>query len=385
MLQREKYDRGKQGEQRGSGQKQPGDASKDDVIDPDKESGASDLPPIPDDSDLDLDWGTAKMPDFSDEPATSLPVGEMSGDAVYAAADAVDSTDATVISIADKAMGADSDDDVEGAKRSFLIPLVAIAAVLVIAVAAWFVIANTSLFGGGVAARVNGDAITIVELDFRVEAARAQNPVMFSVEAGGLEEGMARQLILDAMIDDILLVQEAYREGIQIGDAEVQADIADRIARYPSEAEFDEDLRAFGMTREQFEEQLRMVLAIDALIEYLVPASEITDDDAREYYEDNIELFIEPGADGEEGEPIPFDEVVAELHNLLLGSLRNIVHNELIERLREEATISVRDPVVVAFEEAGGSADDFIIDDDDADVAPEGDDTDANDADADEE
>ncbi|MCL2680000.1 MAG: SurA N-terminal domain-containing protein [Coriobacteriia bacterium] len=352
MFQRDAFDRGKHTDSRGSGRKRPEDTPE-----------ASDLPPIPDYDELDLSWGKATMPDLSDEPATSLPVAELSADKVYAAADAVDSTDATVISLADKDTEevAESDqkdasdfagDSAEGdaKKRSLWVPLVVIFAILALLAAAGFAILNfTNLFAGDIAASVNGDIITIAELDERLELIAAQNPVMFDTEAGGLEEGMARHLVLSAMIEDILLIQEADKEGINITDADVQALIDDRAANYPNWEAFEEDLRANSLTLEQFKEQVWYGLTVEALLHKLVPDDEITDEEVQEYYEEFIEFYTEPATDDDEERVLPLEEVAASIHDMLLQTLRNMTRGDLLERLRTTAEIEIFDPVVLAF------------------------------------
>jgi len=357
MFQRDLHDKGRKSE-RGSGKDKLEDAPE-----------GSDLPPVPGYDELDLSWGKAKMPDFEGEPATSLPVAEMSGDKVYAAADAVDSTDATVITLADK--GAEKDGAKEGntqngeeaKKRPVWIPLVIIIAALALLAGAWFTVANfTDLFARNVAARVNGEVVTVSELDDRLEIAQAQNPAMFDPNEDGLEAGMARQLLLDTMINDLLLLQEAARQDVQVSDQEIQDLIDMRIASYPSEEDFEEDLRAHDMTRDMFREQVRIGMTLEALMVIIVPDEEITAEEIREYYDEHIEFYTEPPTeDGEEGAVIPFEEVAPAIHDMLVTSLRNIMRGDLLERLRDEGNIEILDPVVAEFIEAGGGDEQGIM------------------------
>jgi len=350
MLARQRYHRGKLGEQRGSGSADP-DAP---PLDEDHE-----LEPEPelelDDGELELSWGRAIMPDFSDEPATSLPVAMPDNAEVYAAASAVDSTDATVISQGPKtarkdlyelnevddsvrdfqyergdkaARGEDDDtdfsasqfatprdssaageDDTEGTKRPSWIPIVLIVAIIGLVGAAWFVVANyTTLFEGRVAAEVNGETISIADLDERVAAVVAQNPVMFDVNAGGISQGEARQMILSTMIDDLLFMQEAQREGVTVGDMAFQAEVDARIATYPSEEDFEEDLAAAGFTRSLFEQQLRYSMILDALLAHVVPADTVSDAEVRDYYDQNPDHYTVPAAKRSSHILIPLDD-----------------------------------------------------------------------------
>ena len=298
MLQREKYDRGRHSE-RGAGGKDP------EAFAEDGEDAAEDydLPPIPDDDELDLSWGKAVMPDFSDEPATSLPVASIDNKKIYAAADAVDSTDATVIAGKSKTArktGGKEDDDGGGdgeKRRPAWLPLAVMAAILILALAAWFIVTSLDAgFGTDRAALVNDEAITLADLDARFESVAAQNPAMFDPEMGGLEEGAARRLILDAMIDDLLLMQEAQRRGVAVDDAAVDEQIDAFVATYPSFEEFEEELRLNNFTLDMLKNQVRNSMALEALLEILVPADSISDEDIRNYYDENIELYTEAAA-----------------------------------------------------------------------------------------
>ena len=292
MLQRERFDRGRHSE-RGAGGKDPEGF--------DEGAEDSDLPPIPDDE-LDLSWGKAVMPDFSDEPATSLPVASVDNKKIYAAADAVDSTDATVIageSRAARRVREKGDEAVANSevKRPSWIPLAVMFAILAIALGAWLIFTSfADTFTGEEAARVNGEVITIEDLDARFGSVAAQNPAMFDPEMGGLEEGAARSLILDAMIDDLLLMQEAQREGVDISDGEVQEQIDAFAATYPSFEEFEEELRINNFTLEMLKTQVHSSMTLEALLERVIPADSVSDEDVRNYYDDNIELYTEAAA-----------------------------------------------------------------------------------------
>jgi len=291
MFQSEKFESKREADRGGAGGTGP-DLEGAEDLDP------SDLPPIPDNEDLDLDWGTAVMPDFSDDPATSLPVASADNKDIYAAAKAVDSTDATVIS--DEARTDDKG-------NTNWIPLVVIVAVLAVAAAGWFLVANTNLFSGP-AARVNGETISIRDLDARIASIEAQNPAMFNPEMGGAERGHARLLVLDAMIDDVLLLQEASNLGVNVSNADVQEEIDAMIATYPSEADFEEDLAANNFSREMLEERILVILSVEALLEVAVPEDSISEEEIRTYYDENIGLFIEAAAKRTSHILIPLDD-----------------------------------------------------------------------------
>ncbi|MCL2437778.1 MAG: SurA N-terminal domain-containing protein [Coriobacteriia bacterium] len=307
MLQ-QKLDRGRKSESRGDGKLDPSEMSyaapgaegtdqREGKLGFGEVSEGGGLPPVPDnDDELDLSWGKAVMPDFSNEEnATSLPTARMDHKDIYAAADAVDSTDAAVISSAKPEEGARRDRP-EKKKRPVWIPLAILAVVLALAAGAWFITSNTDLFRGNPAARVNGETISVQELDLRFDAVAIQNPEMLDPTLGGLEAGAARRLILDSMIDDLLLMQEADAEGVTVSNDAVQEQIDARAATFPSEESFKEELTANGFTLEMFRDQTRYAMILEALLEHLVPADSMSDEQVREYFDANIDLYTEPAA-----------------------------------------------------------------------------------------
>ena len=298
MFQR-KLDRHRRSEV-GGGKKNPGEL--DEQLDEQLDDDLSDLPPLPDDDDLDLSWGKAVMPDFDEDDSVRLSTATVDHRSIYAAAAAVDSTDATVIS-SDKELAA------KDGRGKLWIPLAIIGAALLAAAVAWFVIGGgTNVFAGDPAARVNGETITVQELDARLASIAAQNPAMFDPELGGIEEAAARQLVLDSMIDDMLMMQEAEREGVNISNADVEAEMNEVIASFPSEEAFDEQLTSGHFTRDMLKQHIRYSMALDQLLALKVPEDSVPESDLRDYYEANIEMFTEAAAKRSSHILLPLDD-----------------------------------------------------------------------------
>jgi parvulin-like peptidyl-prolyl isomerase len=279
--------------------------------DAEKVSGTGDLPPAPEhDDELDLSWGKAVMPDFSDDES-SLPTARMDHKKVYAAADAVDSTDATVIAAKRAERGSRRGAATEAKKGPAWLPLAIIAAVIALLAGGWFLLGNTDLFGREAAARVNGESISVQDLDARLEVVAVQNPELFDASLGDAEAMDARSRTLDSMIDDLLLMQKAADEGLSISNAEVQAEIDSRAATFPSQEVFEEELAANGFTVDTFREQTRYAMILVDLLAHLVPEDSISDEEIREYFDLNIDLYREPAAKRSSHILIPLDDRAA--------------------------------------------------------------------------
>lgn len=110
----------------------------------------------------------------------------------------------------------------------------------------------------GIVALVNGKPITKYELDERMLPVyeKTRGRVLSADEVTQISQ--LRRRIIDQMIDDILLQEEAERYKIKITDAEVQDQVKNFMAqRNLSEDEFNRQLSLQRMTRKDFERNMR--------------------------------------------------------------------------------------------------------------------------------
>jgi peptidyl-prolyl cis-trans isomerase SurA len=115
-----------------------------------------------------------------------------------------------------------------------------------------------------IVAVVNGEIITFQDLQQQVRLAVGQTPDQATAEK------IAPQ-VLDAMIDDIVLRQEAQRLNIEVSDAEVENEIRQfKVRRRLSDEDFERSLRLQGITTEQFKERSREDIVKHKILGYMV-------------------------------------------------------------------------------------------------------------------
>lgn len=105
----------------------------------------------------------------------------------------------------------------------------------------------------GPAAIVNGQEIPMAALLREVErrqAALVQRGVNLNTPQGKAQLEQEKQLALDNMIDDQLVIQEAARQGISVSDAELDAELQKIIDSLGGQAKFEEQLKLSGQTLE---------------------------------------------------------------------------------------------------------------------------------------
>ena len=115
-----------------------------------------------------------------------------------------------------------------------------------------------------IVAVVNGEIITFQDLRQQIRLVTGQTP----------DEATAEKLapqVLDNMIDDIVLRQEAARLQIEVSDSEVDNEIRQfKARRQMNDEDFERSLRLQGMTKEQFRERSREDIVKHKMLGYMV-------------------------------------------------------------------------------------------------------------------
>ncbi|MBI2422427.1 MAG: peptidylprolyl isomerase [Candidatus Hydrogenedentes bacterium] len=136
---------------------------------------------------------------------------------------------------------------------------------------------------------VNGDRIE----DSEIEAVRkelAQTPEGNSLSQEGLTEVATRRAI-----ERVLVRQEAARRADEVPRAAIKAELDKLMAKAGGRENFLRFVHSKGMTKEMFEQDIRMRLSISRVLDeicrdYLAP----TDEALRAYYEENKSRFNKP-------------------------------------------------------------------------------------------
>ncbi|MFP5284216.1 MAG: SurA N-terminal domain-containing protein, partial [Thermoanaerobaculia bacterium] len=108
-----------------------------------------------------------------------------------------------------------------------------------------------------VVAKVNGEEIKKEDLLEQARQMRAQiAQVSRGQEVPALSDAFYKQ-ILDGMIAQELLLQDAKRQGVAVSDEELKPQMAALRSRFPDEATFKKALEQQGLTEKELGEKLR--------------------------------------------------------------------------------------------------------------------------------
>ncbi len=144
-----------------------------------------------------------------------------------------------------------------------------------------------------IVASVGDDAITLYDVE--KEGAPLFQQIRVSSPPGEYEERLsgARKKVLDGLIEKMLLVREARKMGISVGEEDVEA----AISRVKSENKISEEqlvkaLEKEGLTFEQYRKEISGQMLRARVIDRKVKGSvDVSDADILAYYEENDELF----------------------------------------------------------------------------------------------
>ena len=141
------------------------------------------------------------------------------------------------------------------------------------------------------AATVNSQKISTAALDAEISKLKLQNPNIFDAKNGGMDEATVRKTLLDELINQQLLLDEATKKGVKVTEAQITSQIASIKAGYNDQKQFEQAVKSAGYTMESLKEQTKWQLMSTALLEKMIPSNSITDKDAQNYYDANKESY----------------------------------------------------------------------------------------------
>ena len=144
-------------------------------------------------------------------------------------------------------------------------------------------------------AKVNGTYITQDRFDRnlarQLERIKAMYQIDFTQEQYKEKFAQLKQQVLNQMVSNEILLETAYEYGIEVTTEEVKAEIDKIKSSYPDEDTFLEMTKQAKYTMEDLRYDIGLQKTYDKLATRLGEDLEISDDEMRTYYENNIDKF----------------------------------------------------------------------------------------------
>lgn len=145
-------------------------------------------------------------------------------------------------------------------------------------------------------ATVNGEDITKAQLDNRITKmmevykSQGQNFDLNSPANKVMKQGIESQ-ILEGLIKEKLLLQEAKKQGVMPSDADINKQVTDIKKRFTTDKEFKDALTKFGMDEEGFLDWVKQNLASKGLYDKVTKGVTVSEADIKTYYDQNKATF----------------------------------------------------------------------------------------------
>lgn len=146
-------------------------------------------------------------------------------------------------------------------------------------------------------AKVNGEIITRQEFMENFELYKRSYESQYGKDIWNEDiEGkkfidVVKEQVLEKMILDKLILEEAAKLGIEVSEEEVNKEVEHIKEYFESDEKFKEFLASQNITEERFKEQVKKDLIIFKYKEKVVEDVKVSEEDIREYYDNNIKEF----------------------------------------------------------------------------------------------
>ncbi|RKL67628.1 peptidylprolyl isomerase [Salipaludibacillus neizhouensis] len=195
-----------------------------------------------------------------------------------------------------------------------------------------------------VVAEVNGEEIAKEEFVTTYEGQFQQIAMQSQMSGQELDQDQLKTQVAESMIGTELLIQEAENAGFEASQEEIDETLEELATQFQLESkeEFMTLMQEQGMEEEEIMTQLEMQVKVDQLIASEAGDIEPTEEELQEYYDQIVAQQEQMSDENSEEVEIPsFDEVKPEIEKQLKSQKESEVYQTLIERLREEADVTI--------------------------------------------
>ena len=103
---------------------------------------------------------------------------------------------------------------------------------------------------------VNGESISATNVDSEIARLKKATPELFTKEYGDKSSSQVKQGILDSLINEKLLAQEAYRRGLRVNSIALTQTKSAIRSKFATEEQYQQFLSKSGITADQLSEAL---------------------------------------------------------------------------------------------------------------------------------
>lgn len=188
-----------------------------------------------------------------------------------------------------------------------------------------------------VVAEVNGQEITSEEFEIAYVGQFNQAAIQSMMSGQEVDQNLLKEQVLESMIGQELLLQEADKAGVNPSQEEVDKTINDLVTqnRLSSKEELLTAFEQQGIDEEEVMLQINNMLKVDQFILNESDTVQVSDEELKEVYD----MLSEQQTEGTE---IPsFDEVKSDIENHIKNQKLAEQTRELVAKIREQADVNI--------------------------------------------
>ncbi|MDD2433304.1 MAG: peptidyl-prolyl cis-trans isomerase [Clostridia bacterium] len=148
--------------------------------------------------------------------------------------------------------------------------------------------------GDNIVAKVNGEKITETELNNKVEQVAMMNGHNLEGEHGAVVRGFLEEQILEALIMEKLVLQDAKAKKIPLEKKKLKEELKNMKASFTSDKEYKEFLAANKLTEKELKKMYETMFIYNGLFEEVTKDIAKPSQDLEEYYQEHQEEFFRP-------------------------------------------------------------------------------------------
>ncbi len=193
-------------------------------------------------------------------------------------------------------------------------------------------------------ATVNGEPLDLATYTQQLEQTKAaykqQQGLDLDAEENKETLKQVKQMLLDEMINHILLLQQAQKEGIQPKADDIQEQVTIIKSQFPDEAQFEEALKASSLSLADLEKEISDLLIIDQYLVSAIPNEKITvsEEEVNAYYDDYKKQFEQSQA----GASVPeLKEIKSQIVVFLEEQKILEAKKDLLKNLKDDSEIKI--------------------------------------------
>lgn len=146
-----------------------------------------------------------------------------------------------------------------------------------------------------IVAIVNSDVITQKDLNDFINFMKIRMPDKDSKAQTEKNIETMRVDLLDRLIEDRLILQQAKKKKIIVDESRIQAKINELKQRYPTEADFQNELKSQGLVQADIESKIRdQILMYNVIDQEIRSKIVVRPDEVTSFYEKNKKEFLSP-------------------------------------------------------------------------------------------